>query len=429
MILNNLDECFKLQDGFPRPIWEQLHERVTAHHSSTCTAEVLTEVACLWLEKLKVHLGTPYEVYEDDAFLFLAPVDVERATLLLETAGMARQFITRTFTDLAKNPTDGKIVLLSFSDSQLYYEYISHFDEDGDYAGSGGMFIPDWYSHIVLNTIDRDQIQWTIVHELSHALLHHCNMPQWLDEGISQLTEQAVIPSARFTLSRDDLKHHQRFWKKNGIQDFWEGITFSRPGDSQPLSYTLSQILVRNMLSNDQTHFLEFVRLAKKNDHGEEASRTVFGRTLGDWAEQFLGRGDWEITISGADALCDRARFRQRQGACQKAVRDCRYANAQYPDEPRPYRELAWILSTCLDDDIRDGIEAVPLAIRACELTNWRDTASLDVLAAAYARQGNFEEAIRWEQKAIALADPTKKTVLEARLQSYKKGMPYIDYS
>jgi hypothetical protein len=76
---------------------------------------------------------------------------------------------------------------------------------------------------------------------------------------------------------------------------------------------------------------------------------------------------------------------------------------------------------------IRDGKKAVGYATKACELTNWEDPYALDALAAGCAEAGNFDEAIKWENKALSFPDFAKNDGDEAskRLQVYKGRKPY----
>ena len=87
---------------------------------------------------------------------------------------------------------------------------------------------------------------------------------------------------------------------------------------------------------------------------------------------------------------------------------------------------LAWILSTCEDTKLREPARAVELAQRACELTNYQYPVSLDVLAAAYASAGRFDDAVETAEKALNMAMATNQQRLadeiQKRLESYKIG-------
>jgi tetratricopeptide (TPR) repeat protein len=92
------------------------------------------------------------------------------------------------------------------------------------------------------------------------------------------------------------------------------------------------------------------------------------------------------------------------------------------------YNNLAWIFGTCPNAAFRNGPKAVEYAKQACELTAWKEASFLDTLAAAYAESGNFEEAIKWQEKVIDLTnDEEAKAGLRTRLALYKEGKPFRD--
>ncbi len=74
----------------------------------------------------------------------------------------------------------------------------------------------------------------------------------------------------------------------------------------------------------------------------------------------------------------------------------------------------------------RDGRKALELAKQACELSGWKQAYCLDTVAAAHAESGAFEAAVRWESKAIDLADDeTEKDDYRKRLKLYEVKQPY----
>jgi serine/threonine-protein kinase len=58
-------------------------------------------------------------------------------------------------------------------------------------------------------------------------------------------------------------------------------------------------------------------------------------------------------------------------------------------------------------------------------LTSWKRATVLDTLAAAYAENGNFDEAVKWQMSATELAAKANKKDYEARLAMYQKRQPY----
>jgi tetratricopeptide (TPR) repeat protein len=90
---------------------------------------------------------------------------------------------------------------------------------------------------------------------------------------------------------------------------------------------------------------------------------------------------------------------------------------------------LAWFKATQADPNLTNHQEAVRLALRACEMTDFNQPDLLDTLAAAYASIGKFTEAIKTAEKAQKLAETiSNKNLAEdlrTRLQLYKTGQPY----
>lgn len=87
-----------------------------------------------------------------------------------------------------------------------------------------------------------------------------------------------------------------------------------------------------------------------------------------------------------------------------EAVQDYQAALAQSSNQADTCNCLAWLLATCPLREIRDGPKAVYYARKACELTHWKVDIYIDTLAAAFAETGNFSEAVRCEQQALATA-------------------------
>jgi protein O-mannosyl-transferase len=96
--------------------------------------------------------------------------------------------------------------------------------------------------------------------------------------------------------------------------------------------------------------------------------------------------------------------FLSQHGQAAEAVNHFNAAVKIQPDSPAALDQLAWILATNPDSKLRDGKRAVELAQHACELTENKQADALTTLAAAYAEDGDFPNAIATTQKARALA-------------------------
>jgi TPR repeat protein len=116
-------------------------------------------------------------------------------------------------------------------------------------------------------------------------------------------------------------------------------------------------------------------------------------------------------------------------GRDQEAVKELRAVLAAQPDSLPALQNLAWILATSWDENVRNGTEAVRLAERACELTNRQEARMLSALAAGLAETGKFPEAVFAARQAIeraqATGDPGFAQVNAQLLRLYQTGRPY----
>jgi tetratricopeptide (TPR) repeat protein len=128
-----------------------------------------------------------------------------------------------------------------------------------------------------------------------------------------------------------------------------------------------------------------------------------------------------------AKGFVDRADDYVDRGEYDKAIADYKEAIRLAPEESEGYNSLAWLLATCTEDRVRDGKKAVELATKACELTKWKDADTLSTLAAAHAECGHFDEAVKWQKKALKIGFDDAEDTKAAReqLKLYEAGKPY----
>ncbi len=99
------------------------------------------------------------------------------------------------------------------------------------------------------------------------------------------------------------------------------------------------------------------------------------------------------------------------------------------PDSPAILNDLAWLLCSDSDARNRNGTEAVALARRACELTQYQESVAVGTLAAACAEAGQFADACKMAETAISLDEASHQMGLAAKnrrlLKLYEAGKPY----
>jgi Flp pilus assembly protein TadD len=116
-------------------------------------------------------------------------------------------------------------------------------------------------------------------------------------------------------------------------------------------------------------------------------------------------------------------------GRTREAVVQYREALRLDPKLTKALNNLAWVLATSSDDELRNGAGAVRLAERACELTHYGKPLYVGTLAAAYAECGRFPEAVTMAEKAEQIATAAGLVAAAAKnrqqLELYRAGKPY----
>ena len=126
------------------------------------------------------------------------------------------------------------------------------------------------------------------------------------------------------------------------------------------------------------------------------------------------------------DVLDALARICTQQGKISQAVEYWQQALKLQSDWSTVLNNLAWIKSNSNYPKVFDPQEAVRLAQKACQLTDYKKPLYLDTLAGAFAANGNFDKAIETAQKAMDIAlsaDQQKEAdLIRKNLESYKSN-------
>jgi len=140
---------------------------------------------------------------------------------------------------------------------------------------------------------------------------------------------------------------------------------------------------------------------------------------------------DSDLRLTLAVAHASYATNLVRHGDYRQAISHLSRAMEADPEYDVAYLNLAMLLATCSDPELRQPDEAVTLAERGCDLAGQPDSRRLSILAAAYAASGRFDMAITTTEAAIATAhsceDRRLQEYLEGQLSAYRKETLYLE--
>ncbi len=133
--------------------------------------------------------------------------------------------------------------------------------------------------------------------------------------------------------------------------------------------------------------------------------------------EVYRGAGDLGAALNAFDRAAENATtpFAGRQSASVLMVQR-RFAEArirlrilrqQWPRNSNLRNDLAWLLSTCPDQNVRNGTEAMRVIRPLVQQTRRKEPAVLDTFAAALAEVGRFSEATTAMDEVLALLPST----------------------
>ena len=132
-----------------------------------------------------------------------------------------------------------------------------------------------------------------------------------------------------------------------------------------------------------------------------------------------------QINPKHVEAYFRRGQIHERLEAFEDAIADYEAAIDENEKASGVLNTLAWLLATCKDEKCCDGQLAVTYATRACEVAEWKNASYIDTLAASYAQTGDFDKAIEFQKKAVALASASQRAEFQSRLDLFNSGRAY----
>jgi Flp pilus assembly protein TadD len=244
-------------------------------------------------------------------------------------------------------------------------------------------------------------------------------------------------------------------------------------GDKQSEERSQAERALENGLEASRRHdhnvaiaeFTEAIRLKPGNSMAYYSRANVYGergdydRAIADYGEAIRFepgyiaayndranaygiKGDWDKAIADeteairlnpqfVEAYHARGLFFERKDDYERAAADFGEAIRLKEDFWEACSHLAWLLAVCPDANVRNGEYAVQYALKACDLSDWKNDSLLSTLAAAYAEAGRFDDAVKWQNKYLESdylnSNPSNDTLEKARqrLHLYEQNTPY----
>jgi Tfp pilus assembly protein PilF len=163
----------------------------------------------------------------------------------------------------------------------------------------------------------------------------------------------------------------------------------------------------------------------KQNESRDAKFYNNRGTTFGEKGQYDQAISDFnnaiEINPRYIKAYNNRGIVYRLRGQSDKAISDFNKAIEINPLDAEGYNNLAWLFATAKTPGFRNGKKAVDLALKACELTDWRNGEYVDTLAAGYARAGDFDNAVKWQEKALGYPKLARPSEFQQRLNYYRE--------
>jgi tetratricopeptide (TPR) repeat protein len=141
---------------------------------------------------------------------------------------------------------------------------------------------------------------------------------------------------------------------------------------------------------------------------------------------------EWRTTLlinpNDAEAHTALANVLLKKGEAREAMMHYQTAIEAQPVSIMPLNNLAWVLATSGDSEVRDGRRALELADRAVQLSRSENPTLMRTLAAAYAANGRFTDAIDSAEQGVRVAREQNRSdladALEKDLVLYRERVP-----
>ena len=154
-------------------------------------------------------------------------------------------------------------------------------------------------------------------------------------------------------------------------------------------------------------------------------------------AEIYSAQHQWQLALqdcnevlrhapSVVEAALLRAEVNRKLGRYRESLKEIDHVISIRPRTDglaRALNQRAWLRLSCPDPAIRNAHQALKDAKTACNLILWKDADMIDTLALAYAETGDFDSAVRYEEKALRTKEITdsETKICQQHLELFKQ--------
>lgn len=209
-------------------------------------------------------------------------------------------------------------------------------------------------------------------------------------------------------------------------RDFDRALELS-PNDPFALVHRATLSLEENNLPAARTDLEQLLEVDPKSADGFNCRGLIHLRenkldqALADFSKAI------EIFPQYSGAFLNRATVHYARRGYEAALKDYATAQSSDPNNIRAFNDAAWLLATCPVETIRNPKLAIQLAEQADSLADLPAGNYLDTLAAAYAADGRFEEAVETAEHALTILPDNEKAPTSARLEKYRLKQLHIE--
>ncbi len=134
-----------------------------------------------------------------------------------------------------------------------------------------------------------------------------------------------------------------------------------------------------------------------------------------------------ELYPQFSDAFLNRATVHVQKREYEQALKDYSSAQRFNPANVEAFNDAAWLLATCAEPAVRNPKLAVQLAEQVNSVVPEPEGNFLDTLAAAYASDDRFDEAVSTAEKAIKLIPEADRAAVAGRLEKYRRQEKHVE--